>query len=85
MNLMSLCLCVFPLKEGDKEVSELSNPLTMCMNVDKVKKIILFYETKNTEQWQNLGKVEGYLSSTSYPCHSNNLITIVSEKNERYV
>ena len=50
MNLMSLCLCVFPLKEGDKEVSELSNPPTMCMNVDKVKKIILFYETKNTEQ-----------------------------------
>lgn len=49
MNLMSLCLCA-SLKEGDKEVSELSNPPTMGMNVDKVKKIILFYETKNTEQ-----------------------------------
>lgn len=43
----SMLVCV-SLKEGDKEVSELSNPPTMGMNVDKVKKIIL-YETKNTE------------------------------------
>lgn len=52
---------------GDKEVSELlSNPPTMGMNVDKVKKIILFYETKNRAVTE-FGKEEGYLLQLFIP------------------